>query len=775
MKTKNLLIALIATLPLPVFGQDITVTSGRHADFTRLVLNLPADGSWSEALENDRLEITIPKYDGGFQTDGVFQKITRNRISDVVATAGRLTVTIACECAVETFVEAGNYLVVDVIDQPGSPSTPSAFVGLDGLDVVGSVDLRFDGRGTTAPRLGATEPEPERPGIAEIAQDEERTAPIALPLLSERVERVQTPLLAPAEPDLDLGDLEDLSDLSDQIARSIGNAATRGVLDPAVRISQPPDPEPDTAAGPTIFDSSATLTEEDNVSVSNVRITSSNDVGGALSALERSISGQGDLCRAAADVDLVAWADDRPIMAQIADVRRELYGEFDRVDSKAALRLIKIYLHFGFGAEANRLLVDHHDKLPKSKFLKELAQIMEHGHVLSGSLLERRVDCENAFALWGLLAQEIPNEDGGIKPAEALKALSALPFHLRKFLAPLLSERFIALGDKENAAFALRNVERTPVPLSADGELAKAEIKLAEGDKESARELLGDVIDSNSEFSAEALVTYIETRLKDGEPISERIAELAEGYAFEFQDTELGPDLERVQILALAKTKQFDSAFDKLDGLASKMPAGFGSEIFEMFTEGADDASFLERVFDELTTPQIALSAAARRGVAKRLVQLGFGEQAQFFLGDANDTMSDGEAILRTEIAMQMNDVEGAADTISNVDQDEAIALRAKVSRATGQFDAASEYFDLLGDGPASDLSRWMTDQWSETTEYSDPLLQSTAELAATDVVDRGGLDGVLQRSEAAIAESEAARATILELLNDADVFRASQ
>ena len=137
--------------------------------------------------------------------------------------------------------------------------------------------------------------------------------------------------------------------------------------------------------------------------------------------------------------------------------------------------------------------------------------------------------------------------------------------------------------------------------------------------------------------------------------------------------------------------------------------------------------------------------------------------------------MSDGEAILRTEIAMQMNDVEGAADTISNVDQDEAIALRAKVSRATGQFDAASEYFDLLGDGPASDLSRWMTDQWSETTEYSDPLLQSTAELAVTDVVDRGGLDGVLQRSEAAIAESEAARATILELLNDADVFRASQ
>lgn len=99
-------------------AETITLRSGEHDDFARLVAFLPEKPKWKVEQDGRRVEVEII---GGkshqFDTSSVFDRIPRTRIAEVTqAGVNRLTIDLACDCTVSSFFQSPRMLVIDVTD-----------------------------------------------------------------------------------------------------------------------------------------------------------------------------------------------------------------------------------------------------------------------------------------------------------------------------------------------------------------------------------------------------------------------------------------------------------------------------------------------------------------------------------------------------------------------------------------------------------------------------------------------------------------------------------
>ncbi|TNF20188.1 MAG: hypothetical protein EP318_12400 [Rhodobacteraceae bacterium] len=99
-------------------AETITLRSGDHADFARLVAFLPVKPKWTVEQKGRRVEVEIiGRKSHEFDTSSVFDRIPRTRIAAVSqAGANRLTIDLACDCTVSSFFQAPRMLVIDVTD-----------------------------------------------------------------------------------------------------------------------------------------------------------------------------------------------------------------------------------------------------------------------------------------------------------------------------------------------------------------------------------------------------------------------------------------------------------------------------------------------------------------------------------------------------------------------------------------------------------------------------------------------------------------------------------
>ena len=114
---KNLICALVALYGWSEIAsaETIPVRSGEHGDFTRLVLTVSRDSSWTVQQSGRSAQLVSGKADVRYDVSGVFARIPKTRLSDLSPTAdGNLDLSLACECSVETFRQSGKYLVVDI-------------------------------------------------------------------------------------------------------------------------------------------------------------------------------------------------------------------------------------------------------------------------------------------------------------------------------------------------------------------------------------------------------------------------------------------------------------------------------------------------------------------------------------------------------------------------------------------------------------------------------------------------------------------------------------
>ncbi|WP_299779770.1 hypothetical protein [uncultured Roseobacter sp.] len=731
----SLLLIAFATM---ASANPIVVRSGDHNGFTRLVMRLPAGVQWQVTESRGLKTITVSDHQEGFDTSRVFDVIPRNLLTGVRDYPSRLELELSCQCELNTFVERNEFLVVDILDGPALPPLEarqaSQFISAQPASRFNFGDLLWS----------------------------EFDAP------EDNDQRIITPD-APADytssPDLQTALIDQTRQ---QLMRGIGDATSRGILEPVTPDLQVFEQQSLSPQDQEIFDSSEQEVATAIPSTGNMRITSARDVPVSEAISDLMTSGQ--VCPNPSGVDLSSWGNDKPFGIQVAALRDTLYTEIDRLDPDKVKKLARVYLYFGFGAEAKQVLRLSDEVVATNPELMDLADVMDYGFARNPRFIHQFSDCDSDLALWGILAaKELP--DGKVVNANAaLRALAKLPYHLKEFLAPALSSRFSEQGDLESASIALRNIELSGDAPQPDAGIAKAKIARKTGNSEKADELLKDVIEGNAIETPEALIAFVENRLAEEEDIPADIALLIETYAFERRNDPIAQSLIRAHVIASSYSMQFSKAFEALADpiIASDdaLIAELLSHTFIALSERADDITFLESFYTKFPASPGAMIPRSIQKTAKRLLTLGFAEEANRILSEIReDNQSREVKLVHAEVLLMLGSPELAVPILEDVEGEQVDKLRAKALLALGDNQSALELFQATNTPDEALRSAWLANNWADLMPQDTPLLSAVSSLAKQPVEYIETEDGMIASSSVAVEQSTTARETLEAML----------
>ena len=745
---RRILFSLTALLALthPLSAQQLRVQAGDHEGFTRLVAQIPAGSEWSVKKRNRSVEIVVPRQQRGFDTQDVFTLIQPDRIENISGSSDRLTLTLGCDCQVSAFQVDENFVAIDV----ASP-----------------------GYNLLTPIIADQAPEAPKPtGTQTAAQDDT----IVLPLASKRKTQFSLPLLVePAQQDLPASvpmESENsalLTEMRQKLARELGDAASRGILNPNI-IEQPADVPPTQqvpSPTPEPLPLPEAITDDPN---RNMRITSSNDTIESRTSAAANTRNPRASCSLGKKLNVSEWNDGQGFQTQIGNGRAALYGEFDRLNPASLVALTKSYLYFGFGIEARQALMMDAETAAAHSHLLEIAQIIDQSPAVAKSKLAPLVECNNDAALWAQLAGDQLAENAVLNTQAALITLNDLPSHLREILAPALANRLLAFGNPDDAAAALRSIERLPTPPKPAAQVAQAEHDIAAGEHATGTAALASVAAENVAEAPEALIKLVQTQIATQQPVSENDIQLLDAYAKEFSETGLGNQLKMTHLRALIDTDQFAQAEERLTALEpdSDGVGALETTLFKAIIERAGDIPFLEYAFPKSPTKVSALDTVSRFTLAKRFLNLGFAEQARNVLDQfAEAEKTQDYVLLAAQTSLALSEPFEAQARLLNVTGAQADLLRAQALMQIGQHAQAADFFRQANATEQAGSAAWLAENWQEITPPEAEVFGAISEVSNTEIDLPAEIDGLLTRSAAAIDESDAARRTIEALLAD--------
>ncbi|MEP1767144.1 MAG: hypothetical protein ABJJ53_10975 [Sulfitobacter sp.] len=728
----------------PVTAQQILVRSGDHSDFSRLAISLPKSQEWESQQVGEDIEFSLPGFTGSINIDSVFTRMQRDRISDIIVKDDRLVLTLNCDCNVSAFQE-GQLLVVDVSDAnhqaQGKVITQTKKRSLEHnvLPTRNSVAL---------PWIGANSP----------------FAANSLDITSEFEKK----------PQIDAGNglpvqAGILQQTQQSLAEEIASAASIGLLESntpilpsAPELSNLPARSPDIPPKP--------LPEAIEMSAGNIRLTNSMEMNPADVAPHFQTAATAQICPVEELFAIDRWGDSSGFSAQMGTARDALVDARDRLDDEAVKHLAQLYIYFGFGAEANETLRTSEFAQHAHPHLGVVAEILEHGSISGPNTLSQYTDCESDVALWASLSHASIPSGTSINTDAALRALNNLPKHLRIILAPELSDRFLQYGDAQPAAAAMRSIERLPNKQEPNALLAQADLKIESGS--SAEKLLEDLAESNTAESPEALIKLVEGKLARNEPLSQELADLVEAYSQEMRGTQIGNQLKQTQIIALSQSLQFIEAFTLLASLRASADKEtynrLNQAIIRQLSEKAEDVKFLEIAFSLQDSDVKAISTSTNLILSKRLLDLGFASKAQEILSHiGNAPQLEERQLLTARAALALHQPFQAQAALLSISGSEAQHLMAEAKEMAGSYREASEMFVASNSTEAATQAAWLSEDWRELVPPDDNRLGAITTLAEDYFAPTEEVLGPLAQANLALEESNKARNTLKNLLED--------
>jgi hypothetical protein len=431
MKALSLLIWLVSSGL--AMAQTVSVKSGDHPGFTRLVLELPKAADWQMGRTVEGYELRIADNSLRFDVTGVFKGIGRNRLAAIWRDpkTGGLRLGIACACHALPFEFRAGIIVIDLRDGP-PPKGSSFEVALDGTDA-GQLVVRPSQRPQARPRIfaGAAVPsEGPRPSYDWLAS----TAP-------DIRERQPSPSMQPAAIDMKTADI---GQIRDALLQQLSRGAAQGIVQmtlPSVASRNAVSPAP---IGPR---ANIHLGEVPGFDVATSRMP------------ENTLIKDGAACIADDILDITGWGNDQPATIQLANSRANLIGEFDRPNAKDVTLAVKVLIYLGFGAEARQMLAQLPIDDPDQALWQSMARLVDGGSDPGGSFTGMQT-CDTAAALWATLAMPKLTPGSAPHPDAVLRAFSALPAHLRRTLGPDLAAKFLDIDDVATARSISHSVQR---------------------------------------------------------------------------------------------------------------------------------------------------------------------------------------------------------------------------------------------------------------------------------------------------------------------------
>ncbi|WP_162617717.1 hypothetical protein [Yoonia maritima] len=585
-----LMICLI--LPLRTAAEPVSVQTGEHPNFTRMVFSIAEGVDWKLGRIDDGYALLLPSSDG-FDLRRFYDLIPRDRISEVNQLAeDTVRIAVACDCRAEAFLFQPQILVVDIIDglpKFGSPYEEPFFDDFEATNLPVPNEL----------------PEWSLPLIIQAEQGTVKTKPIVAPVFDS----------------VPTGGLDaDLSLLEQTVVHGLADGLTRGVLDRGQTVS----------TGTMREAVSATDLWASNEHLPGL-ITHNNLDVMAVSVDQRAGQTQsGGACPEEEYFNVHLWADERPFSTQIGEARSGVTQEFDQTDEHNVLRLAQIYVYFGFGAEAIQALETDGVHSKQRSYLSQLAHIVD-GDSRSHELGTQQVSCHSAVALWALLSVSDGPLDAEVDRSAVLTAFKALPPELRSHLSAELVTRFLDIGDHDAAMQVLSSA---PVDRDKSAEDLIADILLSGviGDHDAAAETILELVQPNSRITPNAMTEILNGSSEKDIPVARQDFVLADAVRFEARDSPEAAELARAQFDAYLAQNLFDDALALLSSETVHVDLRTNTRSYDALAARAasemSDADFVEFAFDQ---PPDHFSPEVQREIGVRLADLGFIDRATLF------------------------------------------------------------------------------------------------------------------------------------------------
>ncbi|WP_051927571.1 hypothetical protein [Ruegeria halocynthiae] len=657
-------------------AQEVTVRSGEHDGYTRLVAQVPQGTEWAVTQTKNGARLQVALDDVVFQTGSIFQRLTQNRLAAVsqVNPGAALEMEFGCDCAASAFLFKDTMIVVDIA--PGTALPP----------------ISKDIPPLTLPKAARV----EKPLIPTHPLD-----PLTLPLLGLNArgfeEQLSTRLLQGAD--------RDIVDLN------IAPAGPRASVDDH-SLFIPPGAEL-------------------NINVTSVLDDLNGLLGPDIPQLEKRPP-----CVSSAELGFDKWTDNRPFLEQVSALRSGLFHEFDTIDKARALQLAKLYAYSGFGAEALRALDLLKVQSEDTSRVAAIAQILDDTRLTAPNPFAGLQRCESDSALWATLTEGHLQEDANLTAIE--QSFARLPDHLRRYIGPTLAEILVNRQEIEAARRVLRSVDRVETQTSPSAVQAKAKVATAEGDAPRTEALLKEVI-TTSDAALEAplaLARLVDKRWLDRGAVSPQELGLAASYTVEFRRSEIGPQMLRTHAVALSLANEHDAALN----LAGELPENADSaetlnRVMLVLTERADDTTFLRRALSLPKKHIQGLTTDTAIAVADRLASLGFSKSVLKLARRPQDKLRRGaRARLRARAALLDQRPHQAMLELADDPSDKAVQLRATAMQAVGDFRAAGDLMRITGDPDAANRLFWLADLPDEADPNTDTkfsqVVQATQSLS---------------------------------------------
>lgn len=734
----RLILAVWLLLAAPGVAQVVTVQSGQHQGFTRLVLTLPEPGGWDFGRTEDGYAFRTRASGLRYDLSTVYDRIPRDRLTAlwVDPETGVLRLGLGCAChAIATPFRPG-IIVIDIADGAAPAGSPFEADFQDAGRLMPSIMAQPVLRPRVRPK-NLVVPEPPPP-----AATAELPAPGPLPSSARSADLPSIPVTIPS-PRSDA--------LRDALLRDLSRGIAQGAVTPILPLPAAPDrSRAATTAVPgrgPVDDALPQAAMAEQVAIRPV---------GAQPRTDTTPDGQA--CIADDRLDIAAWGGTGSVSDQLAQARTGILTEFDRPDREGVLHLARLHIHLGFGAEARSLLRLWAPADPERPLLDALGILVDGAG--AAPLFAGMQGCPTVAALWAALATPRLSAAEPVDRAAVLRAFSALPIPLRRHLGPTLSDRFLALGDAEAARSILETVNRAAGPHGDGMAMVDASLDLADGRPDEAEPKLRAIVADDGLVAARALATLIDTRIAAGEPPALADIVSLEAYLLEHRGMPESVALRAALLRGLTVTGAAEKAF----GLLSAEDEALAPELWQLLAANGDDATVFALATEPAGPAVSGLPVATRLAMARRVLATGFPDVAGRWVEGLTGPEPD---LLHAEIALALRDGRATLRHLAGQDSPEAHRLRAAALELLGDLEAAASAWLAAGNQDAAARLRLQQRRWAEIDLADDPalaalvaVLDGVAPAPATDATDPS-----LAAARALVEATAAVRADIAQVL----------
>ncbi|MDP2082082.1 MAG: hypothetical protein U0934_21390 [Pseudotabrizicola sp.] len=723
----KLLLVLLIFLAGPAQAQSVSVRSGEHGTFTRLVFIFPTPVDWTlgRTPAGYGLQITGPTL--SYDVSSIYQKISKDRLRSVWADpeSGALLLGIDCECHAIPFELTPKILVVDI--RAGRPPEGSSF------------ELAL-ADGTKAPPIQAAQrPRPRKATKSDQTYDWLAQAGPAQAQAAADLTAAKTGM----ENDLRLEDFRSM------LIDEVGRGATQGV----VEMERP---------SPTIASSADTLPENARVALNELPgIEISTKEGARPDLMVR-----GEVCPKAADLTAGPWAATDNPGSELAQARSALLTEFDVPEPKMVLHAVDTHLYFGFGAEA-RLLLTRFLPAGQADPLRIGLSYLVDSERPPENPFDAMQSCDTAVALWALLAAPDDKTLFHVNGVAASRTFLSLPPHLRSLFGSEVAKRLQRSGDSANAEVVRQSFERAVPVGDPTVSLLTADQALYSGSPIAAEAALPTT--ASGETAMAALLTLVEARFQQRKPLEGNDILTLEAFAFENGSGTFKPQLDRALSHGAALAGDFKNAFSRAEGTAV-----LEQDVWMLLGEMGAESQLLTFAVGLDPLRRATLPLATRTMIAKRLLDTGLPNAASDW-AQSDDIGAD----LAARIALANGDARSALRALATQLPDADPDLVAASYAALGDYDSAASTYQAAGDREgAIRAQRWARNWPTPSNSAAEADENSPAEPWGT-VANLIGTDETqasappLQASLAQLGQSKATREAIAALLQTAPMVSA--